>query len=89
MADITITNQLSAKLTGQQIPNISAELSGPLSLQGDVTLASEMVTKDYNRLINHPSINGVELVGNKIGAELGFSALTEEEVIAAAAVGWR
>ena len=87
MADITAQNTLSAELSGAQ--DISAELSETPTLRGVVTLSSETVIKDYNRLINHPSINGVELIGDRTDAELGFSALTDEEVIAAVAAGWR
>ena len=37
-------------------------------------------TNDYNDLINKPSIEGVELVGDKTLEELGVEALTPHEI---------
>ena len=37
-------------------------------------------TNDYNDLINKPSIEGVELVGDKTLEELGVEALTPQEI---------
>ena len=37
-----------------------------------VSMVTEMV-RDYNRLINKPQINNVELVGNKTSEELGLA----------------
>lgn len=37
-------------------------------------------TNDYNNLINKPSIEGVELVGDKTLEELGVEALTPQEI---------
>ena len=37
-------------------------------------------SNDYNDLINKPSIEGVELVGDKTLEELGVEALTPQEI---------
>ena len=37
-------------------------------------------TNDYNDLMNKPSIEGVELVGDKTLEELGVEALTPQEI---------
>ena len=37
-------------------------------------------TNDYNDLINKPSIEGVELIGDKTLKELGVEALTPQEI---------
>ena len=37
-------------------------------------------TNDYNDLINKPSMEGVELVGDKTLEELGVEALTPQEI---------
>jgi hypothetical protein len=37
-------------------------------------------TNDYNDLINKPSIEGVELVGDKTLEELGVEPLTPQEI---------
>lgn len=34
---------------------------------------------DYNDCVNKPSINGIELVGNKTAVELGLAAASELE----------
>lgn len=58
----------------------SAELSASSSLSGVLNMARSTVEKDYEKLINKPSINGVELTGNKEFEELGFSELTALDV---------
>lgn len=37
-------------------------------------------TSDYNDLVNKPSIEGVELIGDKTLEELGVEALTPQEI---------
>lgn len=37
-------------------------------------------TNDYNDLVNKPSIEGVELIGDKSLEELGVEALTPQEI---------
>ena len=37
-------------------------------------------TNDYNDLVNKPSIEGVELIGDKSLEELGVEALTNAEI---------
>lgn len=37
-------------------------------------------TDDYNDLINRPSINGIELVGNKTNEELLIDSITNEDL---------
>ena len=37
-------------------------------------------TNDYNDLINKPSIEGIELIGDKTLEELGVEALTPQEI---------
>ena len=38
-------------------------------------------TKDYEQLINKPSINGVTLIGDKSLGDLGASPLTNMEIL--------
>ena len=38
-------------------------------------------TKDYEQLINKPSINGVTLIGDKSLGDLGASPLTNMEIM--------
>lgn len=52
-----------------------------------VSVGSEIIiseTTDYNKLINKPQINSVELIGNKTGEELNLqdkmTAITEQDI---------
>lgn len=44
---------------------------------GDATVVRE---NDYERLINHPKIESVELVGDKSFAQLGLVTVTNSEI---------
>lgn len=46
----------------------------PLSIEGAEG------TNDYNRLINKPSINAVELIGNKSFPQLGLDVISEQDI---------
>lgn len=51
----------------------SGSLKGSLnsgSLSGDISVPLQSATTDYNALLNKPSINGVELSGNKTSQDL-------------------
>lgn len=41
---------------------------------------SEIYIYEYQKLTNKPSINGVELIGNKTFEDLGLSPLSNEEI---------
>lgn len=69
-------------LSGQ----ISAEtLSGSMStetpISGTLKMADRVIEKDYEKLKNKPSINGVELVSDKSFEELGDHVLTNFEIL--------
>ena len=42
------------------------------TFDGELNIFNKIIENDYEKLINLPSINGVELLGNKTGAELGL-----------------
>lgn len=52
--------------------SVSAELSASSAVSGVLNMAKSTVEKDYEKLINKPCINGVELTGDKSWNELGF-----------------
>ena len=60
--------------------SVSAELSASSAVSGALKMAQARVEKDYEKLLNKPCINGVELSGNKDFEELGFSELTALDV---------
>ena len=60
-------------------PQATFPASPPLS--GDLQKSTTVVEKDYEKLRNKPSINGVELIANKSFEELGDHVLTNFEIL--------
>ena len=56
---------------------LNGELTPRSNLIGELTGGVFYGTNDYEELINKPSINGVELVGNKTTSDLGIDIPTE------------
>lgn len=59
------------------------ELRGSISavsMTGTLKQADRVVEKDYEKLVNRPSINGVELIKDKSFEDLGISELTALDV---------
>lgn len=54
----------------------------PANIHGRITLPGVryIVEKDYEKLINHPSINEVELIKDKSFDDLGLNALSNMEL---------
>lgn len=49
-------------------------------IYGKLNTAQVVVMKDYNMLNNKPSIEGIELIGNKTFAELGLIPMTSLQI---------
>ena len=66
-------------LDGDIIAKKGAMISGSMR----IAQKSGMIN-DYNLLINHPSINSVELIGNRVSEELGLEPtiidITEQDI---------
>lgn len=61
--------------------NIYGTVTPKKNILGEVFRAENVGgTKDYNKLSNHPSIEGVELVGDKTFVQLGLRPLTTAEI---------
>lgn len=59
------------------------ELRGSISaasITGTLKQADRVVEKDYEKLVNRPSINGVELIKDKSFEDLGMSEMTALDV---------
>ena len=66
----------------QKTGSLSGTLSGRGSLNGSLTIPSSVSgTKDYEKLINKPSIESVELIGNKDFSDLGLTALDADDLL--------
>ena len=70
------------ELTGQiSAVSMSAAISASAEMSGTLKQADRVVEKDYEKLINRPSINGVELVQDKSFEDLGDHVLTNFEIL--------
>ena len=71
--------QLSGALSSG---TLNGSLASTESLSASVSIPRSMGgTNDYNRLVNKPSIESVELQGNKTFGELGISSIDADDLI--------
>ena len=70
--------RLNAKL--KQSPNLQADFDNEANLNAGFGSVQKIETSDYNKLYNKPSINEVELKGNKTFEDLGDHMLTNIEI---------
>ena len=69
-------------LSGQMsAETLSGSLNTDASMSGNLKMADRVIEKDYEKLVNKPSINGVELVSDKSFEELGVSPMTNSEIL--------
>ena len=69
-------------LSGQiSTETLSGSLTTEAPLSGNLKMADRVIEKDYEKLKNKPSINGVELVADKSFEELGDHVLTNFEIL--------
>ena len=61
---------------------LTGTISSPDSLRGSISVSEvRYITElDYEKLMNHPSVNDVELIKNKSFDDLGLSALSNTEL---------
>ena len=70
------------KLTGQiSAVSMSAALSASAEMSGTLKQADRVVEKDYEKLINRPSINGVELIKDKSLEDIGCIPMKNSEIL--------
>lgn len=70
----SLTGQMSAE-------TLSGSLNTDASMSGTLNMAKSSVEKDYEKLRNKPSINGVELIRDKSFEDLGDHILTNFEIL--------
>lgn len=70
----SLSGQISAE-------TLSGSLSADNSMSGTLKMPRSTVEKDYENLLNKPSINGVELVSDKSFEDLGDHVLTNFEIL--------
>ena len=60
---------------------MSAALSATAEMSGTLKQADRVVEKDYEKLINRPSINGVELIKDKSLEDIGCIPMKNSEIL--------
>ena len=70
----TLSGQMSAE-------TLSGSMNAERSMSGTLNMAKSTVEKDYEKLVNKPSINGVELIKDKSFEELGCTPMKNSEIL--------
>lgn len=74
----TITD-LSINLENENELNIGMDAGKTFSI-GLIDRGNSSIATDYNKLKNHPEINGVELIENKSFEDLGIGIVSSEDI---------
>lgn len=72
-------DNINGVLTSKQ--NLTGTVEGVSNIDGDVSIPINVGTSDYNKLKNIPSIENVELRGNKTFKELGLEEVTNQDIL--------
>ena len=72
--EISLSGNISAA-------SVSGSLNADMGMSGDLKMAERVYENDYEKLVNKPKINGVELVQDKSFEELGDHVLTNFEIL--------
>lgn len=69
-------------LSGQMsVKTLSGSMNADASMSGNLKMADRVIEKDYEKLVNKPSINGVELIKDKSFEELGCTPMKNSEIL--------
>lgn len=60
---------------------MSGSLNADASMSGTLKMADRVIEKDYEKFVNKPSINGVELIKDKSFEELGCTPMKNSEIL--------
>lgn len=63
------------------LSSVSGEIIRSPNINGDITWGNGLGTKDYNKLINKPQIESVELIGDKTFEELGLYSMDATDIL--------
>lgn len=72
---------IEGTISVKNMPCIQGILSKQGSIQGTITYPNGSEFKDYNKLINKPKIESVELIGDKTFKELGLNTIDTMEIL--------
>ena len=74
MSELKITGTIGTGIS------IGGTVAGGIDIGGLVEKPQSVYEKDYERLINKPKINEIELIGDKSFNDLGLKPLTNIEI---------
>lgn len=77
--DIINTKNVNGDLS--PLSNIDGNINGLSNIKGNMTYGLGYGTRDYNKLLNKPQIESVELVGNKTFSDLGLETLDAIDIL--------
>lgn len=69
-----------AKFTSDMSATFNADFKDDSAFTANFDTSQQVITGDYNVLYNKPSINDVELVGNKYCEDLGIFNLSNIQI---------
>lgn len=72
-------NNIDGVLTPKQ--NLTGTIEGVSNIDGNVSIPINAGTSDYNKLKNLPSVENIELRGNKTFEELGLEEVTNQDIL--------
>ena len=72
--EISLSGRISAV-------SMSGSLNAETGMSGTLNMAERVYENDYEKLVNKPKINGVELISDKSFEELGDHVLTNFEIL--------
>lgn len=72
-------NNIDGVLTPKQ--NLTGTVEGVSNIDGNVSIPTNVGTSDYNKLKNLPSVENIELRGNKNFEELGLEEVTNQDIL--------
>lgn len=63
------------------LSSVSGDIVRSSNINGNITWGNGFGTRDYNKLINKPQIESVELIGDKTFEELGLTVLDAYDIL--------
>lgn len=78
VVEIATTSSLQGDIQNENY--LQGNIQSNNSLQGMLGYGSYQFNKDYNKMYNQPSIEGVTLIDNKTFEDLGATGLTNLEI---------
>ena len=77
--DIIIKKNIDGDIT--PLSNINGDINSLSNINGNIANGNGRSTRDYNKLINKPQIESIELIGDKTFEELGLSSLEVSDIL--------